>query len=84
MYPEFIAIYVGMGVLAILLIAAIVMLALVLKKLSGGSGVMNSRPQQTARPFGNAGSEIGVVFCRNCATQYDGATRVCPRCGTPR
>ncbi len=83
MYPEFIAIYVGLGVVAALLIAAIVLLLMVLSKLKnlGGSQRSYTPPRNTNPGYSSA---MGVVFCDHCGTQFDGATKVCPRCGTPR
>ncbi len=83
MYPEFIAIYVGLGVLALLLIVTIVLLIVVLCKLKNGTGqrTFSPSPKSMGASYGNG---MGVVFCNNCGTQFDGATKVCPRCGTTR
>ncbi len=81
MYPEFIAIYVGLGVLAAILIAVLVLVIVTLKKVSGLTGRKSAPAYHgggMAQPSGN------VVFCRNCATQFDARERVCPKCGTPR
>ncbi len=84
MYPEFVAIYVGLGVLALLLIAALVLLILVLRKLNkvnANQRTFNPAPKNAGASYGGG---MGVVFCANCGTQYDGATRICPKCGTLR
>ena len=79
MYPEFIAIYVGLGVLALMLAAVIVMQIVLLKR---GQGTKQSQIKYpTANNLQNTGS---IVFCKNCATQFDASQKVCPHCGTPR
>ncbi len=82
MYIEFIIGYVLIGVLALLLAVVIILQYKILKRLSSGSAA----PQNTTRP--SAGNPYatarGTAICRNCATQFDAAHTVCPRCGTPR
>ena len=83
MYTEFIIGYILMGVLALMLAIVIVLLCIILRKLSRGGG----RTSETAfiSPKNNAYSgNRGTVVCRNCATQFDPAHAVCPKCGTPR
>lgn len=84
MYTEFIIGYILMGVLALMLAVVIVLLCIILRKLSRGGG----RPMETTfnpYPKNNAySSSRGTVICRNCATQFDPAHTVCPKCGTPR
>lgn len=52
------------------------------------SGGNYAAGQQYAGGYGaNAqqyGQNNGIVFCKNCATQYDSSRRACPKCGTPR
>ena len=90
MYPEFIAIYIGLGVLALLLIVAIILLIVLLKK-QGSSRPRNyyapqQPPQYGSMPRSQGGQSAagGMAFCRNCGAQFDAANKVCPRCGTPR
>lgn len=77
MYPEFIPIYVGLAIIIVLLV---VILILVLKRPSN-RGTM---------PKGNASHNMSehnggnIVFCKNCATQFEASQRYCPKCGTPR
>ena len=84
MYIEFIIIYIGMGVIAALLLVAIALLILVLKKLrsNGHVGVNSSigfqQSPQRAQPM------PGIAFCVGCGTQFDAAHKVCPKCGRPR
>ncbi len=72
MYPEFIAIYIGLGVLAALLLVVIILLAVVLAKLRNGRSSKSSS-------YGS-----NMVYCRNCAAQFNSAIRCCPNCGTVR
>lgn len=89
MYPEFIAIYIALGVIALLLIAAIVLLIILLARSSRGGGhsvapnqymggshpVANQYPNSTPNP---------MVYCKRCGSQFQAAQRICPKCGTPR
>lgn len=87
MYPEFIAIYVSLGILAAMMVAVIVLLFILIRKVSSGSpakvnsvhiqGQNNDNTSQSSASF-------NVAFCSNCGTRYDAQTRVCPKCGTPR
>lgn len=80
MYPEFIAIYVGLGVLLVLLIVIIIMLGILLKR----SGTSTYGASTQVRNTQNAGNGGQIVFCRKCAEQFDASLRNCPKCGTPR
>lgn len=80
MYPEFVPIYVMLGVAIALLAALIVLAVLILKKLSNRPAAPVSRG---TRP-GAAPAGGNVVFCRSCAKQFDGSMRCCPHCGTAR
>ncbi len=84
MYTEFIIIYVLLALLAVLLIGVLVLQILLLKKGSGSNpaayrGAVNVNNGASAQP-----QEGGIAFCRRCATRFDAASRVCPKCGTPR
>ena len=76
MYPEFIAIYVGLGVLAVLLFTVIGLLIAVLKKLSfilgGGKRKITNSTMK---------NETGNAFCIYCGTKFDSSYRICPKCG---
>lgn len=76
MYPEFIAIYVGLGILFVMLIIIMVLLIVLLKK--NGKNEMNSKVNSMIY------SSRSIAFCKNCATQFDASQRCCPKCGTPR
>lgn len=101
-YPEFIPIYAGMGILFVLLVVILILLILLLRKGKQGGAVSMSQYQTDVYPenyretsgvsyqstpstsstgYSGYGS---VVFCKNCATQYDASAKCCPKCGTPR
>lgn len=73
MYPEFVAIYVGLAIVLVVLIVNLVFTIKVLKKL-GGKGNVSVNMNQPA----------GVIFCKKCAAEFDSRLRVCPNCGTTR
>lgn len=88
MYPEFIAIYVGLVIVIGLLIALLILGSKILNKLQSRPSLgaqFTSQPTMNAQPQYRAPMQQGaIVFCKNCATQYDANTHVCPKCGTPR
>ncbi|MBR5949281.1 MAG: hypothetical protein IKZ82_11655 [Clostridia bacterium] len=96
MYTEFVLIYVGLGVLFLLMCAVIVLLVLMMRRISnGGYGtpVSGYRAQprnsgyQTPQMRNNRnmqGERGGVVYCKHCAAQFDASQKVCPNCGTLR
>lgn len=85
MYPEFIAIYVGLAVLAALMIVVLVLL-IKLTKQAGAKTILkpyipqmnNSTDAPTNVATGN------IVFCKHCAAEFDSSQKYCPKCGTPR
>lgn len=77
MYPEFVPIYIALVIIIILLV---VILCLIIKNSAGST----QRPTNFATNNFAQGSVGQVVFCKNCATQYDASSHACPRCGTPR
>lgn len=80
MYPEFVPIYVMLGVAIALLAALIVLAILILKKL----GNRPAAPVRGARSAAAAPAGGSVVFCRGCGKQFDGSMRFCPHCGANR
>lgn len=92
MYPEFIVIYIGL----IILIVLAVLILIQLKKLSNQSNsscdnYVTQNPYNGGNPYNtpnqyqaNTSDQGQIVFCRNCATQYDASSPYCPTCGTPR
>ena len=77
MYTEFIVIFALLGVLVVLMLAVLVMLRKLNKKVSGLSTSRAYAPAQV-------GGTHNIVFCKNCATEYDAMQKRCPNCGTPR
>lgn len=83
MYPEFIAIYIGLTVLAGLAIAILILLIRLLK----GNDTNHSNTK-----YINTNSNVNptiktndnMAFCKKCATQFNASERFCPNCGTPR
>lgn len=77
MYPEFLVIYIGLGVVILLLAAVLVLL---IKLLRSGSAVPR---QVTYQPPAAAAGER-VAFCKVCAAELSPTQRFCPKCGTRR
>ena len=82
MYTEFLIIYIGLGILALLGAAILILLIKLLKKDQGGYIPQNNnyapKVQTAATPTGN------IVFCKKCAAEFSSSLRACPKCGTPR
>lgn len=98
MYPEFIAIYVMLAIVIVMLGAALVFLFLLLKK---GNSMGNSHGSVQQNNGGYYGQQYQqqfqasyqpqyqqqggcVVFCKNCAAQFDSSQAYCPQCGARR
>lgn len=94
MYTEFIIIFTGLGAIVVLLLVVIILLIVLLKKANSDVPMnsfvtpMTASPgqfQQTMQAVPNASAaNSGVVYCKNCFTEFDAATQFCPKCGTPR
>ncbi len=90
MYPEFIAIYIG---LAILLLVGVANLVLTIKLMLNGnqphytsglnSNITNKEKNNVNIPESAIQSD-NVVFCKKCANEFDASQKFCPKCGTPR
>ncbi len=74
MYPEFIPMYIGLVIIIVLLI---VILCLVAKRPTSKTKI---NPANNSTVSGTK----NIVFCKNCATQFDSSQYCCPKCGTPR
>ena len=83
MYPEFIAIYIGLAVLILMQAAVLVLLIKVNRSLTG-NGSAKKYGKKSKEDSRQQSTSYGVVFCRNCGTRYDASMGVCPKCGTPR
>ena len=85
MYIEFVIGYILLGVLAVLLAVVIVLQCIILKKMSRGGNRSNDVSYGSySKGSAYSGANRGTAICRNCATQFDSAHVVCPKCGTPR
>ena len=84
MYIEFVISYILIGVLAFLLAVVIVLQCIILKKLSRGGARSSESSFSTYNKCNVYTGNRGTAICRNCATQFDSAHTVCPKCGTPR
>lgn len=82
MYTEFLIIYIGLGILALLGTAILILLIMLLKRNQSVYIPQNNNitpnAQNVATPTGS------IVFCKKCAAEFDSSQRVCPKCGTPR
>ena len=83
MYIEFVIGYVFMGVLALLLAILIFLACIILKRLPHDS-MLREKPYDSNYNESAYTRKWSVAVCRNCATQFDVAHSVCPKCGTPR
>ena len=90
MYPEFLVIYIGLGVVILLLAAVLVLL---IKLLRSGRAVPRQVTYQPpaaaavpARPAAAPETAAGerVAFCKVCAAELSPTQRFCPKCGTRR
>ena len=85
MYEEFIIGYVLTGLAVVLLAVVIVLQCIILKKMSHGSVRSNETPYASySKSNAYSGGNRGTAICRNCATQFDSAHIVCPKCGATR
>lgn len=92
MYPEFIAIYIGLVVLILCAIFIIVLQIKILrnadtpKYFSGFGAAAEAQSQEKPKAEASVGynNVANVVFCRNCAAKFEASKRNCPKCGMPR
>ena len=84
MYEEFIVGYVISGLAVVLLAVVIVLQCIILKKMSRGGARQQGMSYNFSSKEGAYTGGRGKAICRNCATQFDAAHIVCPKCGTPR
>lgn len=94
MYPEFIAIYVMLAIVIVILGVVLFFLFKIMKKEASNNNAFAPVQQSNDLYYGQqyqapyqpqyqqqAGS---VVFCKHCATQFDASQAYCPQCGTRR
>ena len=90
MYIEFIIIFICLGVIIALLIPILVMLSLLWRERDEKTPVYNRNnfmkdEKESKQKKNNTQPAIGkVVFCRQCAAEFDASQKVCPECGTKR
>lgn len=99
MYPEFIAIYVMLAIVIIMLGAVLFFLIKIMKNGTNSYAsaqqsnasyyAQQYQPQYQQQQYQNPYQQQyqqagGVVFCKNCATQFDASQAYCPQCGTRR
>ena len=96
MYPEFIAIYVMLAIVIVMLGVIFFFLFKLFKRANNSSNSNNSyfptqqtyyeqqyqAPTQGQYPYQQQSGNI--VFCKNCATQFDSSQAYCPNCGARR
>lgn len=82
MYKEFVIMYVLLGIIAVLLAVAIVMLIKISKRLKDGVPAKQIK-QPSSMIYDNPPRDNNsIVFCKKCGTHFPAAQRVCPKCGT--
>ncbi len=94
MYPEFIAIYVMLAIVIVLLGVAIVILLKLTKNVASNSNSYTPPQQPNNLYYGQQYQQPyqpqyqpqagRVVFCKQCATQFDASQDYCPNCGARR
>ena len=85
MYTEFVLIFAGLGTILALLLVVIILLIVVIKKISNNLPNDSFSVAAGMPPtFGSPRQESSVVYCKNCATQFDSSAQFCPKCGTPK
>lgn len=84
MSTEFIILYLALGIVAVLMIAVMVLLFSILSKVEKLEKNGGRAPEASPYNRMSSGAASATVFCTQCATQYDAAHKVCPRCGKPR
>lgn len=77
-----------LAVVAVIAIAALVISILNMIKIKKQNASINTLGKNVSignqDRDANAGSNTGVVFCKNCGNQYGMGLTVCPYCGTKR
>lgn len=91
MYTEFIVIFVLLGLVIVISVFNMILLIMLKRESGYKANNVTSTPLQFQNTYmnqnmmqGTSNSMGSVVFCRNCAKQYDATLSRCPNCGTPR
>lgn len=83
-YPEFTPIYIGMIVILVAILVVLVLQCIVLAKVSK-IGKPRTQAGGAKITYNNNTQPAGkVVFCQNCATEFDASEKCCPKCGAIR
>lgn len=81
LYPEFTPIYIGMTVILAVVLVVLVLQCIVLAKVSK-IGKPRTQAGNAKITYNNNAQPVGkVVFCPNCATEFDASEKCCPKCG---
>lgn len=81
MYTEFVALYVGIGVIVILQIVLLIILILLLKRV----GEMRNKGKRIYSASENQIKQgASIVFCSNCGMGFESTEIICPKCGMVR
>lgn len=83
-YPEFTPVYIGLLVLIALVLIVAVLEIIILIKMNKVFVSGNRNSKMTYGGLNSTQSAGNVVFCKNCATEFDAKDRICPKCGTTR
>ena len=81
MYPNMMLIYIAIGIFIVIGVAILVFVALIYKNTKGNKVQTIKQPNLVQA---DSVVEAGVVFCRNCASQFSSNEAICPNCKTPR
>ena len=84
MYTEFIVIFIGLGILFVMLAAIIVLLIILLRKSKQSVSVSRNRQRNLVQNFSSMAETGNVVFCKRCAAQFSASEHCCPKCGALR
>lgn len=95
MYPEFIAIYVMLVIVIAMLGTVLFFLFKLMKNGTSNSNNFYIPTQQNNEQYYDQQYQVpyqeqypqqggSVVFCKQCATQFDSSQAYCPHCGTRR
>ena len=84
MYPEFIGIFVGLGILVCIMISVLILLIIILKEVKAHKNTANYTNIKADSLKTNVPNNVGIVYCKNCMNPYAADKNVCPNCQTPR